>query len=75
MKGFDYEAGKPVNWSIPQWKTKAREAIRKGGFVREDPKLGETFIHRVDREGNVLRPKLVAEVYGVNLKLKETTNG
>lgn len=66
MRGFDYVADAVVNLSITQWRLRAREVIRQGGFAREDRKLGETFLHT--RDGT-----LDAEIYGVNLRFKETT--
>lgn len=65
MRGFDYVAGVAVNLSITQWRLRAREVIGKGGFAREDRKLGETFLH--DSAGT-----LNAEIYGVDLHFKET---
>lgn len=68
MKGFDYTTDKPVNKSIREWRSLAGEVIRKGGFVREDRDLGETFIHKSVRVFG--GPSLVAEIYGINLNLE-----
>ena len=67
MKGFNYDTGAAVDRSLRLWKEVAHDAIAQGGFVREDRRLGETFIH--GRRG------IIAEVYGINLRLKETSNG
>lgn len=66
MRGFDYADNTVVNLSITQWRVRAREVIRQGGFAREDRKLGETFLHNSDGTLN-------AEIYGVDLHMKETT--
>ena len=56
MRGFDYMADKPVNYSLRHWSEIARTVCGSGGFIREDRQLGETFIYRKG-------PGIVAEIY------------
>lgn len=65
MKGFDYTIDKAVDRPLSAWKKEAAAQVKRGGFIREDRELGETFIHAKVQHG----PSIVAEVYGINLNL------